>query len=89
MMMTLEQLRERIRILETIAADAEADVLAFEGKPFTGRTMAEYFGLVEAAIQALAKLVTELYREREAELELLLDQAPPAAEIPSDHVERP
>jgi hypothetical protein len=43
-----------------IASDARRDVHDFEGRPFTGRTVAEYMGLQAALIAALAKVVESL-----------------------------
>lgn len=45
------------RVLEMIADDMEADVKAFEGKPFTGRTLGELHGTLCATIRALAIIV--------------------------------
>lgn len=50
----------RRSVCQMIAADAEADVLRFEHRPFTGQTVAEYMGCQAAAIAALAKLVESL-----------------------------
>ena len=50
--------RKRIlEVLEMIIADSENDASRFEGKPFNGKTVAEYLGCQAAAIQALAKIV--------------------------------
>ena len=49
-----------IKVLEMIAQDQQDDATAFEGKPFTGRTVAEYFGNQGAAIAALARIVKAL-----------------------------
>lgn len=43
-----------------IAEDMANDAAEFDGKPFSGRTVAEYFGNHGAAIAALANIVTEL-----------------------------
>ena len=55
-----------LEICKDIAADAKADATNFDGKPFNGRTVAEYFGNHGAAIAALADIVAELIRERAA-----------------------
>lgn len=47
-------------VCREIAADARRDVHDFEGRPFTGRTVAEYMGLQAALIAALAKVVESL-----------------------------
>jgi hypothetical protein len=46
-----------ISTLEKIADDQRADAQAFEGRPFTGKVVAEYFGNQGAAIAALAKII--------------------------------
>lgn len=47
------------QVCEEIAADMEIDAREFDGKPFNGRTVAEYFGNQGAAIAALAKITAE------------------------------
>ena len=54
-----------------IAADMEADAKAFDGKPFNGRTVAEYFGNQGAAIAALAKILDNLLEEVPSHDEML------------------
>jgi len=49
-----------IRGLDMIAEDVEKDVENFDGQPFNGRTVAEYFGNQGAAIQALALICKAL-----------------------------
>ena len=49
--------KKAIQILDTIAADMEQDAKDFDGKPFTGKTVATYFGYQGAAIAGLAKIV--------------------------------
>jgi len=49
--------KRMLEVLEMIIADVENDVSNFEGKPFNGKIVAEYFGNQAAAIQALAKIV--------------------------------
>ena len=52
---------ERLRdILTDISADMKADATRFDGQPFTGKTVAEYFGVQGAAIAALADIVKTL-----------------------------
>ena len=45
------------------AEDAKKDARAFDGKPFDGKTVAEYFGNHGAAIAALATIVKELVKK--------------------------
>ena len=56
---------KRLKILETIAKDMEDDAAAFDGKPFNGKTMAEYNGRLGAAIAALANIVKSLIEDNE------------------------
>lgn len=46
-------------VLEMIANDMEADAVAFEGKPFNGRTVGELHGNLCATIRALTKIVKD------------------------------
>ena len=48
-----------------IAQDQADDAKNFEGQPFTGRTVAEYFGNQGAAIAALAKIIKKLIEAEE------------------------
>ena len=53
-----------IEVLEMIAQDMQDDAKNFDGKPFTGRTVAEYFGNHSAAIATLANVVKSLVESR-------------------------
>lgn len=55
--MTKEQM---IELCDMIEGDMERDAKNFDGQPFTGKTVAEYFGFQGAAISALARVVKEL-----------------------------
>jgi len=46
-----------------IAEDMKNDAASFDGKPFNGKTVAEYFGNHGAAIAALAKIVKSIVEE--------------------------
>lgn len=46
-----------IKVLNMITEDMKNDAQKFDGKPFNGKTVAEYFGNQGAAIAALAKIV--------------------------------
>ena len=48
-----------IDTLKTIAEDMRKDARNFDGKPFTGKVVAEYFGNQGAAIAALARIILE------------------------------
>lgn len=45
---------------QEIADDMQRDATAFDGQPFNGRTVAEYFGNQGAAISALAGIVKKM-----------------------------
>ena len=50
----------RAEVLRSICSEVEADVNAFEGKPFDGNTVAAWLGNISAAIVALAKVMETL-----------------------------
>ena len=52
-----------IKTLGMIATDMKNDAKNFDGKPFNGRTVAEYFGNQGAAISALARIVASIVKE--------------------------
>lgn len=52
-------------VLQVIVDDQRNDAREFDGKPFNGRTVAEYFGNQGAAIAALANIVKVLVEESE------------------------
>ena len=56
---------KKIEILEMIARDMKDDAKKFDGRPFNGRTVAEYFGNQGAAIAALAKIIKSILAEEE------------------------
>lgn len=58
--MNQEQLNTIRRVLKDIDEDMRNDASAFDGKPFNGRTVAEYFGNQGAAIAALARIVESI-----------------------------
>jgi len=51
---------KRIKILKMIEEDMSNDAKNFDGQPFTGKTVAEYFGNQGAAIAALANVLSSL-----------------------------
>lgn len=59
-----------------IAQDMANDAKNFDGQPFTGRTVAEYFGNQGAAIAALANIVKDLVNEEAAQPALAPDASP-------------
>ena len=55
-----------IKTLETIAEDMRNDAEKFDGQPFNGKTVAEYFGNQGAAIATLADIIkTFLTKEKQ------------------------
>lgn len=57
----------RIKVLEMIANDAEQDAKDFDGKPFNGRNVAEYFGNHGASIAALANIVKSILEDKDSQ----------------------
>lgn len=53
-----------IGVLKLVQEDVENDAKNFDGKPFNGRTVAEYFGNHGAAIQAIAKILQAILKEQ-------------------------
>jgi len=53
------------KVMDMVAADQEKDAREFDGRPFNGRTVAEYFGNQGAAIAALAKAIKVVIEELE------------------------
>ena len=52
-----------LEVLDMIIDDCEADVNEFDGKEFNGKTLGELHGILEAKIEALAKIVKLLIVE--------------------------
>ena len=55
--------QKRIKVLSLIASDMQADAAKFDGRPFNGKTVAEYFGNQGAAISALADVLKSILEE--------------------------
>jgi len=53
----------RAEVLQRISQDMEDDAEKFDGRPFNGKTVAEYFGNHGAAIAALAKIMISMLKE--------------------------
>ncbi len=66
MTMTSEQIARIREVLTEIRVDAKNDSRNFDGQPFNGRTVAEYFGNQGAQIDALAHVCLTLLDELEA-----------------------
>ena len=56
----------KIEILEMISIDMKNDAKNFDGRPFTGKTVAEYFGNQGAAISALANIIQLILTEADS-----------------------
>lgn len=56
-----------IEVLDMIIEDCEKDVKDFDNKPFNGRTVGELHGILEAKIQALAKIMKKHLEENDNE----------------------
>lgn len=54
-----------LEVLDMIIEDCETDAKEFDGKPFTGKTVGELHGILEAKIQALAKVMKKFIEESE------------------------
>lgn len=54
-----------IKTLEAIAEDAKNDAKEMDGKPFTGKIVATYFGYHGASIAALANILKEIIEKME------------------------
>ena len=54
---------KRSKILEMIAEDMKNDAKNFDGRPFNGKVVAEYFGNQGAAIAALANIVKSILEQ--------------------------
>lgn len=59
---------EKLRVLADIIDDARADAARFDGQPFNGRTVAEYFGCLGAQVSALANILKEVIEESQNEI---------------------
>ena len=54
---------KRIEVLKMIATDMKNDATNFDGQPFNGKIVAEYFGNQGAAITALANIVKSILEQ--------------------------
>lgn len=53
-------MESKSKVLEMIATDMKNDAKKFDGRPFNGKTVAEYLGNQGAAIAALANIVKSI-----------------------------
>ncbi len=61
--MDKEKKKKIIEVMTMVAEDVKNDATNFDGKPFNGRTVAEYFGNHGAAIRAVAEAVKAILSE--------------------------
>lgn len=61
--MTPERTTKLINICDQVAKDLRQDAEDFDGRPFTGKNVATYFGYQGAAISALANVLKEVIEE--------------------------
>ena len=59
----MEKSDKIIETLDMIADDMRNDARDFDGRPFNGKTVAQYFGNQGAAIAALAKIMKAMQQE--------------------------
>lgn len=52
--------KNKVKVLEQIVMDMEDDIKKFDGSPFNGETVGEYYGGQGAAIIALANIVKSI-----------------------------
>jgi len=57
------QMNKKVTTLKQIAKDMENDAKEFDGRPFNGKTVAEYFGNQGAAIAALANIIKSILED--------------------------
>lgn len=57
-------MEKSIEVLDMIIEDCKTDVEEFDGKEFTGKTLGELHGILEAKIQALAKIIKKHLEEK-------------------------
>lgn len=62
---------QKIKILKMIADDMKNDAKNFDGRPFNGKTVAEYFGNQGAAIAALAHIIESILEKESAAVRIL------------------
>ena len=58
--MEVKEKVKKIKVLNMIAEDMKNDAIYYDGQPFNGKTVAEYFGKQGAAISALAKAMRDV-----------------------------
>jgi len=61
------KLSKIIKVMQMISEDMEKDAKDFNGKPFNGKTVGEYFGNQGAAIAALADNIKRILEDMKGE----------------------
>jgi len=56
-------LDRKIKVLSMISEYMKNDAISFDGKPFNGRTVGEYFGCQGAAISVLSNIIKEVLED--------------------------
>lgn len=54
-----------LEVLNIIIEDCEVDVKEYDGREFNGRTLGEIHGILEAKIEALARIMKKIIEESE------------------------
>lgn len=60
----MSDVSKSIGVLDMIIEDCKTDVEDFEGKEFNGKTLGELHGILEAKIQAIAKIMKKHLEEK-------------------------
>ena len=55
-----QEMSKIIKVLNQIMEDCEQDVKDFDGREFNGKTLGELHGILEATINAIARIVKKL-----------------------------
>ena len=55
----------KIEVLKMIAEDAKNDAIYYEGRPFNGREVAEYFGKMGAMVATLANIIRHIVNDND------------------------
>lgn len=66
--MSIHEIEKLIRVCEDVSFDVENDAKSFDGKPFTGKVVAEYFGNHGAAINALSNVLKRILENQKDNL---------------------
>jgi len=56
--------KKMIDVLNMIIADCSQDVNDFDGREFNGKTLGELHGIIEAKVEALAKIIIKVIEQQ-------------------------